>query len=76
MSLHVFVIAFPTHTIRIHVGAGSACPNTHALHTLSPVQQGYAYTVEGVSKQGYLKLSSFRKEEYPKGEVVGENIKC
>ena len=30
---------------------------------------------EGVSKQKYLKLSSFWKEEYPKGEVVGENIK-
>ncbi|WP_288911248.1 hypothetical protein [uncultured Bacteroides sp.] len=30
---------------------------------------------EGVSKQKYLKLSSFPKEEYPKGEVVGENIK-
>ena len=26
-------------------------------------------------KQKYLKLSSFWKEEYPKGEVVGENIK-
>jgi len=28
-----------------------------------------------VSKQKYLKFSSFGKEEYPKGEVVGENIK-
>mgnify|MGYP001775313376 CR=1 FL=1 len=28
------------------------------------------------AKQEYLKLSSFRKEEYPKGEVVGEHIKC
>jgi hypothetical protein len=27
-------------------------------------------------KQKYLKLSSFWKEEYPKGEVVGDNIKC
>ena len=27
-----------------------------------------------MSKQKYLKLSSFLKEEYPKGEVVGENI--
>ena len=31
---------------------------------------------EQESKQKYLKLSSFGKEEYPKGEVVGENIKC
>ena len=30
---------------------------------------------EGGPKQRYLKLSSCRKEEYPKGEVVGENIK-
>ena len=28
------------------------------------------------AKQRNLKLSSFWKEEYPKGEVVGENIKC
>ena len=25
---------------------------------------------KGVSKQRYLQLSSFKKEEYPKGEVV------
>ena len=31
---------------------------------------------KGVNRiKKYLKLSSFWKEEYPKGEVVGENIK-
>jgi len=30
---------------------------------------------EGVSKLKYLKLSSFWKEESPKGEVVGKNTK-
>lgn len=30
---------------------------------------------EEESKQKYLQLSSFRKEEYPKGEVVGKNTK-